>query len=307
MASSCSICTSICWPTCTVTSGADIRKFPAQPPLASTFPSAWTQAGIAHELIPGGPGAPRVPTGTRPGTPRAASPTASPAAMPARAAHKHTMRRRPGLSGVRMSIMAVGRVPRTVGFRQRPNSYTGTALSSPDAADQDEPPRSRGAITVATTTRHGIVSPRRHAPSPGVATTTRRTSGPGYPSHRHGRPPTAHHGTTATNPRDARCQPRQPGAAVPPRAAGQQSTSRPRSGRPPPQHGHMRNSMATRPRLRAMISTLIWVPPPLSRRIPDGAEIASLKPACIADDRTLMRHRTSSTACRAGERPAAAV
>ena len=171
MASSCSICTSICWPTCTVTSGADIRKFPAQPPLASTFPSAWTQAGIAHELIPGGPGAPRVPTGTRPGTPRAASPTASPAAMPARAAHKHTMRRRPGLSGVRMSIMAVGRVPRTVGFRQRPNRYTGTALSSPGAADQDEPPRSRGAIMVATT-RHGIVSPRRHAPSPGVATTT---------------------------------------------------------------------------------------------------------------------------------------
>ena len=71
----------------------------------------------------------------------------------------------------------------------------------------------------------------------------------------------------------------------PPRAAGRQSASRPRSGHPPPQHGRMRNSMATRPRLRAMISTLIRVLPPQPCKIPDGAEIASLEPACIADDR----------------------
>ena len=171
MASSCSICTSICWPARTVTAGAEIRKFPAQPPLASTFPSARTQAGMAHELIPGGPAAPGGPAGTRPGTPRAASPMASPAATPARAAHRHTMRRRPGLTGVRISIMAVGRVPRAAGFRWRPNRYTGTALTSPGTADQGEPRRSSGAIKVATT-RHEIVSPRRNAPSRGVATTT---------------------------------------------------------------------------------------------------------------------------------------
>ena len=43
--------------------------------------------------------------------------------------------------------------------------------------------------------------------------------------------------------------------------------------------------MATRPRLGAMISILIWMLPTLPGRIPDGAEIASLKPACIGDGR----------------------
>ncbi len=38
--------------------------------------------------------------------------------------------------------------------------------------------------------------------------------------------------------------------------------------------------MTTRPRLRAMISSLISVLPPEPRRITDAAEAASLKPTC---------------------------
>lgn len=65
--------------------------------------------------------------------------------------------------------------------------------------------------------------------------------------------------------------------------------------------------MTTRPGLRAMISTLISVQPPEPGGIPDEAETASLKPACIADDRAdasedvFRRHATSV------KRPAPAV
>jgi len=74
----------------------------------------------------------------------------------------------------------------------------------------------------------------------------RRTSGRGYPSHRSGRRRrSAHRSITATDPRDARSQPRQPGAVVRPRAAAPQSVPRPGSGRSPRQHGHARRSMTT--------------------------------------------------------------
>jgi len=74
----------------------------------------------------------------------------------------------------------------------------------------------------------------------------RRTSGRGYPSHRSGRRRrSAHRSITATDPRDARSQPRQPGAVVLPRAAAPQSVPRPGSGRSPRQHGHARRSMTT--------------------------------------------------------------
>ena len=54
-----------------------------------------------------------------------------------------------------------------------------------------------------------------------------------------------HRGTAATGPRDARSQPRPPGAVVLPRAAARQSISRPGSGRSLRQHGHLRHPMTT--------------------------------------------------------------
>jgi hypothetical protein len=73
----------------------------------------------------------------------------------------------------------------------------------------------------------------------------RRTSGRGYPSHRCGRRRRAHRGTAATDPRDARSRPRQPGAVVLRRAAARQSVPRPGSGRSPPHDEHVRRSMTT--------------------------------------------------------------
>jgi hypothetical protein len=108
-----------------------------------------------------------------------------------------------------------------------------------------EPRRSRGAIWAAIT-RQGFVWPRGSSPVRGVAATTTpnqrpRISQPSMRTSTH----RAHRGTTATGPRDARSQPRQPGAAVLPPAAARQSGSRPESGRSPCQHEHARRSMTT--------------------------------------------------------------
>ena len=55
----------------------------------------------------------------------------------------------------------------------------------------------------------------------------------------------AHRGTAAIAPRDARCQRRQPGAAVLPRGAARRSGPRPESGRSLRQHEHVRRPMTT--------------------------------------------------------------
>ncbi len=55
----------------------------------------------------------------------------------------------------------------------------------------------------------------------------------------------AHRGTAATGPLDARCPRRQPDGVVFPRAAARQSGPQPRSGRSPHQHGRGRRSMTT--------------------------------------------------------------
>jgi hypothetical protein len=66
------------------------------------------------------------------------------------------------------------------------------------------------------------------------------------PSRRCGRRcRSAPRGTAAIGPRDARCQRRQPGAVVFPRAAARQSAPRPGSGRSPRQHEHVRRAMTT--------------------------------------------------------------
>ena len=99
---------------------------------------------------------------------------------------------------------------------------------------------------LAAITRRGIVSPRRSSPSRGVAPTTTpnqrpRISQPSTMTSTH----RAHRGTAATDPRDARCQRRQPGAVVLPRAAARQSAPRHESGRSPRQHEHVRRPMTT--------------------------------------------------------------
>ena len=113
-------------------------------------------------------------------------------------------------------------------------------------------------LGLVTASRAGAVRAGRRSPARGsygrVATPRaaawprqrRRTSGRGYPSHRRGRQHrSAPRGTTATGPRDARSQPRQPGTVALPRAAAPQSGARPGSGRSPRQHGHVRRPMTT--------------------------------------------------------------
>jgi len=168
---------------------------------------------------------------------------------------------------------------------------------------QREPRRSPGAIWAAIT-RQGIVSPRRNFPSRGVAPTTTPNQRPriSQPSIRTSSPVLSHHGTAARGPRDARCQRQQPGEAVLPRAAARQSVPQPGSGRSPPQHGHVRRSMAT----MAGRGTLPWdgnrVGHVIGGRRPASAENVAYHAYSAGHEQTarqVRRHRPS----RQGRRP----